>query len=61
MTTPTQTCKTCGRSVEVGFYARGFPPDAAKRKLQRLCKADGHAAVPEYRAGIAFSGPIAGQ
>lgn len=58
---PTQTCTTCGRVVEVDFYARGFPPDSAKRKLQKLCKADGHTATPEYRAGFQVGGPVVGQ
>lgn len=49
---PVQTCLTCGRVVEVNVYARGFPPDTAKRKLIKLCKADGHTADPQYTAGF---------
>lgn len=50
---PSQTCKVCGRVVWVDVYARGFPPDAAKRKLMKLCKQDGHKAEPAYLCGIA--------
>jgi len=57
VTEPTQTCRVCGRVVVVDFYARGFPPDAAKRKLVRLCKADGHKADPQYLAGYAITAP----
>lgn len=52
---PTQQCTTCGRVVEVKYFARGFPPDVAKRVLVRLCKADGHEATTAYRAGVAPS------
>lgn len=31
---------------------RGFPPDIAKRKLAKRCKAQGHASDPQYRAGF---------
>lgn len=30
---------------------RGFPPDIAKRKLTKRCKADGHECEPKYRVG----------
>jgi hypothetical protein len=49
---PTQTCETCGRVEVVRPDGRGFPPDIAKRRLQRACKAAGHASRPQYRAGI---------
>jgi hypothetical protein len=52
MSEPTQTCTTCGRVVVVTPDGRGFPPDIAKRKLAKLCKADGHEATPRYLAGI---------
>lgn len=61
MTEPTQTCQTCGRNVVVTPTARGFPPDVAKRKLQRLCRANGHDADPQYRAGFTLGGPAIGQ
>jgi hypothetical protein len=38
--------------VIVNPFARGFPPDSAKRQLIKLCKAAGHVADPQYRAGI---------
>jgi hypothetical protein len=49
---PSVTCLACRRVVWVDIYGRGFPPDAAKRKLAKLCKADGHKAEPQYLAGI---------
>jgi hypothetical protein len=52
MSEPTQTCQRCGRSVIVTQNGRGFPPDTAKRKLQRLCKAEGCPCEPQYRAGV---------
>lgn len=59
---PTQTCLKCGRVVEVTPDGRGFPPDIAKRKLQRICKANGCPSEPQYRAGfIAGCCPIVGQ
>ena len=51
MSDPTQTCKVCGRVVTVDLYARGFPPDAAARKLAKLCKTAGHTSQPEYLVG----------
>ncbi len=59
-TEPTQTCQVCGRVVIVKPDGRGFPPDIARRKLERECKADGHKADPKYRAGIGLRGPIEG-
>jgi len=52
MSEPVQTCRLCGRSVVVVQGGRGFPPDVAKRKLRKLCAADGCACEPEYTAGI---------
>lgn len=52
MSEPQCSCLTCGRIVIVNPYARGFPPDSAKRKLIKLCKAAGHEADPQYRAGV---------
>lgn len=49
---PTQTCQLCGRVVVVRESGRGFPPDTAKRKLQKLCSAAGCPCEPRYRAGI---------
>lgn len=59
MTEPSYSCAACGASVMVDRYARGFPPDAAKRKLIRACAAEGHKAEPVYRAGLII-GPRAG-
>ena len=53
MKPPTQHCRVCGRVVAVDIYAKGFPPDAAKRKLMKLCQKDGHTADPQYIAGLA--------
>lgn len=53
-TSPRQTCHRCGQSVVVTPDGRGFPPDIAKRKLIRLCKANGCACDPRYTAGISF-------
>lgn len=52
MSEPQYSCQECGRVVRVDPYARGFPPDAAKRKLSKLCRAEGHEATPVYRCGI---------
>lgn len=59
MSEPTQTCQVCGRYVVVKHDGRGFPPDIAARKLAKLCKADGHESVPEYRAGVLGFGGLA--
>lgn len=63
MSEPQYRCAWCGRIVMVDRYARGFPPDSAKRKLVKLCaSADRaitdrqsirHKAEPVYTAGIA--------
>lgn len=60
MTTPKQTCQLCGRVQFVVNDGRGFPPDIAKRKLVKLCKADGCPCEPKYTAGISFGGPARG-
>ncbi len=36
---------------------RDFPPDIAKRKLAKLCAADGHTSDPKYLAGVQFTYP----
>jgi hypothetical protein len=58
MSHPRQQCKLCGTTVIVKPDGRGFPPDIAKNKLKKLCKADGCPCEPQYTAGIAF-GPRA--
>lgn len=52
MSSPTQTCEVCGDVEVVRQDGRGFPPDVAKRKLAKRCKANGHACKPQYRAGV---------
>lgn len=56
MSEPVQTCKLCGTQVEVDFYARGFPPDAAVKKLKRLCNSQGCPCDPQYTAGLDIEG-----
>lgn len=60
MSEPIQKCKLCGRAEVVKRDGRGFPPDIAKRKLQKACKAAGCSCQPEYTAGFGFSGPVVG-
>jgi hypothetical protein len=52
---PTQTCTLCGRVQTVVPDGRGFPPDIAKRRLQKACGAAGCPCKPEYRAGFSFT------
>lgn len=62
MSEATYTCKTCGRVEVVKPDGRGFPPDIAKRRLQRSCKDAGcEWCVPEYRAGLLLGPPPTGQ
>lgn len=49
---PTQTCTLCGRSIVVTPDGRGFPPDIARNKLQKLCRSSGCPCEPRYRAGL---------
>lgn len=58
---PTITCTLCGRQLIVTLDGRGFPPDIARRKLRKICKANDCACDPVYRAGIRLRGPITGQ
>lgn len=57
---PTQTCKLCGRQETVTPDGRGFPPDIAKRKLQKWCKANGCPCDPQYRADFIYGPPVRG-
>jgi hypothetical protein len=52
MNEPTQTCQLCGRVEVVRPDGRGFPPDIAKRRLRKQCKAAGCPCEPTYLAGI---------
>ena len=54
---PTQTCQVCGRVEVVTPDGRGFPPDIARRRLEKACRAAGHKALPQYRAGILIRPP----
>ena len=49
---PRQTCLLCKRFVEVKPDGRGFPPDIAKRKLMKICKANGCPCQPKYSNGL---------
>ena len=51
---PTQTCQVCGDYEMVRPDGRGFPPDIAKRRLAKRCKAAGHACDAKYQAGVAI-------
>lgn len=52
MSSPVQTCQVCGDREWVVPDGRGFPPDIAKRKLAKRCKAAGHNCDPLYTAGL---------
>jgi hypothetical protein len=49
---PTQTCRLCGRAVTVVQNGSGFPPERARKRLVRACRASGCPSDPVYRAGI---------
>lgn len=61
MSGPFQTCQGCGRQVAVVPDGRGFPPDIAKRRLAKVCAANGCKSFPKYTAGVTFGGPACGQ
>ena len=52
---PTQTCVLCGDVEVVKHDGRGFPPDIAKRRLIKRCKAKGCMSQPVYRAGLVIT------
>ena len=54
---PVQRCDTCGDVQAVMPDGRGFPPNIAKNKLAKRCKAKGHSCVPKYTAGFYFRPP----
>lgn len=54
MSQPTQTCNKCGDIEIVRPDGRGFPPDIAKRRLVKRCRAKGCDGEPTYRAGIQY-------
>ena len=51
---PQQQCVLCGRVEIVKPDGRGFPPDIAKRRLVKNCRARGCPCNPKYTAGFAF-------
>lgn len=53
-TGPIQTCMICGNVEAVRPDGRGFPPDIAKRRLKKRCKAVGCPCDPQYRAGLSL-------
>lgn len=55
MSDPIQTCTICGDTETVRPDGRGFPPDIAKRKLAKRCKAKGHTTIAQYTAGLMLS------
>lgn len=55
MSSPVQTCQVCGDREWVMPDGRGFPPDIAKRRLAKRCKAAGHNCDPLYTAGLIVS------
>jgi hypothetical protein len=52
MSEPAVTCDQCGDHLIVVPDGRGFPPDIAKRKLRKQCRAKGCDGEPQYMAGI---------
>lgn len=57
---PMHTCLVCGDSELVVPDGRGFPPDIAKRKLAKRCKAAGHTCDPRYTCGFAIGPSVRG-
>ena len=51
MSEPVQTCRVCGAVEVVKPDGRGFPPQIAKNRLVKRCKAAGHKCDPQYTAG----------
>lgn len=59
MSNPSWTCEVCGLSIDILPDGRGHPPDIARRKLIKLCKAKGHTCQPSYLAGVTVLNPWA--
>lgn len=55
MSEPIQRCQTCGDYEIVRQDGRGFPPDIAKRRLAKRCKAAGHECDAKYTPGFLFT------
>jgi hypothetical protein len=56
-----QRCQACGRVEQVVPDGRGFPPDTAKRRLAKWCKANGCESDPVYTPTIRFGPRPCGQ
>lgn len=61
MTEPQYICEECLVSVIVDYTMGEFPPDVAKKKLLKMCKAKGHTSKPKYTAGFILGRKIEGQ
>jgi len=58
---PSVICAECGQGVTVTPDGRGFPPDIARRKLAKLCRAAGHEPDLRYYAGFSYGPAPRGQ
>jgi hypothetical protein len=58
---PMVTCDQCGDHAVVVPSGRGFPPDIARNKLRKACRAKGCEGEPQYRAGVQFGSRPHGQ
>ncbi len=56
MAQPLQRCEVCGDIEIVKPDGRGFPPDIARRRLQKRCHAKGHACRSIYTPGLTVVG-----
>jgi hypothetical protein len=56
---PVVYCCNCNAVRAVDLYVDGFPPDVAKRKLIKSCKAHGCKCDPHYLAGARIDPIIA--
>lgn len=56
-----QQCALCGRTEQVAPDGRGFPPDIAKRRLKKWCKANGCPCRPVYTPTILMGPRPSGQ
>lgn len=61
MSEPEVLCEVCLVRVIVDYTMGEFPPDVAKKKLMKICKAKGHVSKPKYRAGFEIGGRYEGQ
>lgn len=61
MSEPQVLCEECLVSVLVDYTMGEFPPDVARKKLFKICKAKGHVSKPKYQAGFEIRGNYEGQ